>query len=303
MNTRLFSAGYELNTAPYCFGTFRRSEDIASDTAALRARIKEDGYLFLPGFFKRSTVLDARRVVTDRLAETGVLDLSHPSIQAKANLASSIDFGPEIGTLDNPSLDAILHRGPMMDFFAGFLGGTARYFEYTWFRTIPPGRGTRPHCDVVYMGRGTKKLFTAWVPIGDISLQTGGLMILEHSHRKANQLQGYTERDVDEYCLNAPDAEEIATGRKSWQWDGALSNNPVLLREELGDRWLTTKFSAGDLVVFTMSTVHGSLDNCSDRIRLSVDCRYQLASEPIDERWIGKRPIARGLAAKRGRIC
>ena len=60
-------------------------------------------------------------------------------------------------------------------------------------------------------------------------------------------------------------------------------------------RWLTTDYRAGDLLVFSMYTTHCSLDNTSDRIRLSSDTRYQLASEPLDERWIGENPIAHSL--------
>jgi hypothetical protein len=50
-----------------------------------------------------------------------------------------------------------------------------------------------------------------------------------------------------------------------------------------------------------MFTLHCSLDNQSpvNRIRLSSDSRYQLASEPADERWIGADPIAHGPAAQR----
>ena len=39
-------------------------------------------------------------------------------------------------------------------------------------------------------------------------------------------------------------------------------------------------------------TMHGSLSNTSDRFRISSDTRYQLASEPVDERWIGRKPKA-----------
>ena len=37
-----------------------------------------------------------------------------------------------------------------------------------------------------------------------------------------------------------------------------------------------------------MRTVHASLDNQSDRYRMSTDTRYQPASLPIDQRWIGE---------------
>jgi len=52
-----------------------------------------------------------------------------------------------------------------------------------------------------------------------------------------------------------------------------------------------------------MYTVHTSLDNGANAIRLSTDTRYQLASEPIDERWVGEKPIGHGPQAKKGMIC
>lgn len=47
-----------------------------------------------------------------------------------------------------------------------------------------------------------------WVPYGDVSLELGGLMILEGSHKKSNLLGNYLRRDVDSYCLNRPGVEE-----------------------------------------------------------------------------------------------
>jgi hypothetical protein len=58
-----------------------------------------------------------------------------------------------------------------------------------------------------------------------------------------------------------------------------------------------------DVLVFGMYTMHASLDNQTDRWRLSTDSRYQLASEPADERWIGEHPPGHGPAAKVHAIC
>ena len=59
----------------------------------------------------------------------------------------------------------------------------------------------------------------------------------------------------------------------------------------------------GDVLIFSVFTVHGSLDNQSNEIRLSTDSRYQLASEPLDERWMGEKPPAHGGNSIRGMIC
>jgi ectoine hydroxylase-related dioxygenase (phytanoyl-CoA dioxygenase family) len=151
------------------------------------------------------------------------------------------------------------------------------------------------------MGRGTRHLYTAWTPLGDISLEVGGLMILENSHRLEKIRDTYGRKDVDSYCSNRADADLYASGDK--KWGGWLSPNTVMLRERLDGRWLTTEFRAGDLLTFGMFTIHASLDNHSDRIRLSSDSRYQLASEPVDERWVGEKPVGHTSAGKRGRIC
>ena len=73
--------------------------------------------------------------------------------------------------------------------------------------------------------------------------------------------------------------------------------------KKLGGRWLTTDYQLGDVLVFSMYTMHASLDNQTNQFRLSSDTRYQLASEPVDERWIGETPIGHGVASKRGMIC
>ena len=186
-----------------------------------------------------------------------------------------------------------------MRFFRSFLGGEVRHFDFTWLRCISPGLGTPSHCDIVYMGRGTRKLYTAWVPLGDNNFQLGGLMILEGSHKNVQLQQTYGQRDVDSYCANKPDdPARTANGLNGW-----LSEDPNKIRRSLGGRWLTAEYQIGDVVIFSMDTVHGGMDNRSNQLRLSSDSRYQLASESVDERWIGENPPGHSSAGKRGRVC
>lgn len=296
------SCGHSLDTSSVRFGLLRPSDEIAHDPDALRQRMAEDGYLYMPGLLDREDVLDARRFVTQKLEEQMQLDPNYPAFDAVANPISTMKFNPELAR-NNPSLMKVLYTGPMIDFFTRFLGGSIRHFDYTWFRAISPGRGTPPHCDIVYMGRGTKQLYTAWVPVGDVSFEIGGLMILEQSHRHAHKLSRYLESDVDTYCSNLPPDSPTAKRRNGWAKGGALTDNPVTLQKKLGGRWLTAEFRAGDALVFSMQTIHASLDNQSNRFRLSSDSRYQLASEPADERWVGPDVIGHSDAGKRGKIC
>ncbi len=293
--------GHELDTRPESLGELRRSSHLAGDGAALRERMREDGYLYLPGYLDPDAVLEARREVTARLAEDGLLDARFPPLDAVAN------ENPPPGKRGvrndiarrSEAVQRLLYAGRMMEFYRRLLGGEVLHFDYTWLRAIAPGKAAAPHCDIVFMGRGTQELCTAWTPLGDITYQMGGLMILEHSHRLERVRNTYGRMDVDSYCANRPDAELYASRQK--RWSGQLSKNAPRLRERLGGRWLTAEFHAGDLLTFGMFTIHASLDNHSDRVRLSSDTRYQLASEPADERWIGEQPVAHSTT--RGRIC
>jgi len=302
---RLCSLGIELARDETALGELRRSDAVVHDGGLLRTRMEEDGYLFLPGLLDADQVLQARRYVVNRLAELGLLDERFPREDAVSKPHDGGLFIPDQLARDNRVLHQLLYAGAMMGMYQRLLGGPVRHFDYTWFRSVPGGgSGTYPHCDVVYMGRGTFNLCTSWTPIGDVPLEMGGLMILENSHRQKEALRAYLQRDVDAYCTNRPDAAEIESGAKTWQdWDGRLSSNPASLREKLGGRWLTAEFKAGDVLVFGMATVHASLDNQSDRYRLSSDSRYQLATDSVDERWVGANPIAHGPAGKKGMAC
>lgn len=306
-------------------GELRRSDDITDDRDALWERMEEDGYLFLPHYLDRRAVVAARAVLCDRLCKFGVLDPARPPIEgvvASGKTVNPAATGPFMPILarNNPALDKVLYDGPMMAFYEFFLGGPVRHYDYTWFRAKQPGTttATTPHCDIVYMGRGTKALYTSWTPFSDVPYEMGGLMVLEGSHRNEALKQGYGQTDVDAFCENdGPTAHQTvaaaqAQGREltqqereqiRWNSSGAYSADAIAVREQLRGRWLTAEFQMGDLLVFSMYLLHASSDNQTACIRLSADTRYQRSHEPIDERWIGDDPPAHGIRAKRGMVC
>lgn len=296
------SQGRELSTDPSAFGELRDSSSVVGDAAALRDRMADDGYVFLRGYLHREDVEAARRDVLERLAGEAALrngtDLMDGVLQKNTPVRLRQDL-----TQRSEPLRCLLKTGSMIDLFERFLAGEVRPFDFVWMRSVVPGRGTAPHGDSVFMNRGTLNLYTAWTPLGDIDTTLGGLIVLEKSHRLDEIVGTYGQRDVDTYCEDDPNAEEYRTTGK-WPWNGQISDDPVALREQVGLRWLTTDFRMGDLLFFTMHTLHASLDNqTEDRIRLSSDTRYQLASEPIDERWIGEDPIGHGPEAMKSIIC
>lgn len=298
----LYSSNKQLD--PAHLGWLRPSIDLLGHPEALRQRMAEDGYLYMPGLLDREEVLSARREIVRRLAEVNYLKSGVDPMEAVINPeASDRGLQPELAA-GNQALMRAIYGGAMMAFFESFLGGPVRHFDYTWLRSVGPGRGTASHCDSVYMGRGTPRLFTAWVPLGDVNFDLGGLVVAEGTNNNTRLKETYGAQDVDSYCQNKPGARSWG---KAWGTGGWLKGNPNQIRKSVAGpqgRWLTTEYRAGDALIFTIHTVHASLDNRSgDRIRFSSDSRYQLASEPADERWIGPHPIGHSEAGKRGKIC
>jgi ectoine hydroxylase-related dioxygenase (phytanoyl-CoA dioxygenase family) len=149
-------------------------------------------------------------------------------------------------------------------------------FAYKWLRAVGNERFTGAHYDVVYMGRGSSKVNTVWIPLGDVPVPQGTLAICEGSHKSdgfRRLLETYGKVDVDRD--NIP---------------GWFTETPTEILEDFGGRWLTTDFRAGDVLTFGLYTLHASTTNTTDRFRLSCDVRFQPQSEPIDERWSGSHP-------------
>ena len=297
-DTPLTACGAPLDVSPSAFGELRRVDPM--DGARLRARLEEDGYLYIPGFYDRDEVLAARQELTGFLAAEGALDPDHPALDAVAKAGLEMTFRADLGN-SSRALSALIYSDRVLKLYEGLLGGEVRHYDYTWLRAVAPGFGTDPHLDIVFMGRGTPNVMTAWTPLGDIDLRVGGLLVLEGSHRATDLRRTYGSLDVDALCSNTEG--QNLTGARGFMRSGAITRDAAGLREELGGRWLTSEFAMGDLLTFGMFTVHASLDNRSRQIRLSSDSRYQLASEPVDERWIGEHPIAHGPQAKRRTIC
>ncbi|MFZ4682647.1 MAG: phytanoyl-CoA dioxygenase family protein [Terrimicrobiaceae bacterium] len=292
-SSTLTSSGHQLDLSPNSFGELRRSSYVPGQEAVLKRNLDQDGYLYIPGFFPRDEVLAVREEFIRRLQRKGSLDPQHPKDEMVASPEPRNPSRQEI--LDgNTLLPGLVFSPRLMNFYAELLGGPVRAYDHIWVRLIRPGKGTQPHCDLPYMGRGTRNVMTAWIPYRDTSLEVGGLMMLEKSHTQSDRIRNYLESDVDTYCANRGPYKHKS---------GLLSNNPATLREKLGGRWLTAEFQAGDLLTFGMSTIHASLDNRTTSYRISTDTRYQLASEPIDPRWVG--PDTEEYAEKNriGKIC
>ncbi len=94
--------------------------------------------------------------------------------------------------------------------------------------------------------------WTVWIPLQDCPLQLGGLAVAEGCHH-------WGELD----------------------FQPALGANSTEIIEPLDSCWRASPFELGDVVIFSGLTPHKGLPNNTNQLRLSVDYRYQPASDWI----------------------
>lgn len=278
----LTANGYPVNTAEDALVELRDSSDLLEDGDALRQRMQDQGYLFFRDLLPREQVMAARREILLKYATIGEIDTRQPLLNAvhgDDSAVPSINLRAFSESLRSGlAYERVVLHPRLLDFYRRLLGKTPRAYDMRWPRLARPGEGCGFHYDGPYMNHGTDQLFSSWIPLGDISRIEGGLMVLERTQTQLDKLRYYANADAD---------------RDQLEWIG---RDPERLRLRFGGRWMTADYRAGDVLCFTMQTLHGALDNNSPerRCRLSSDSRYQPADEPFDERWNGEPIRAHG---------
>ena len=256
----------------------RDSHDLLGDAGALRARMQEDGYVLLRGLLDRRIVRRARRTILEFMRDNGGAIVAGDDLMA-GRINPEGKAPPLSGRnpiTEHPHLKAVFEGKRLFDCLETYFGEPARTFEYKWLRAVGNSEFTGVHYDIVYMGRGSKRLHSCWVPFDDIAPEMGTLAICVGSHRlpgfaKLRRTYGASDVDDDRYS-------------------GWFSTDPIEIVERFGGSWQTSTFRMGDVIFFGMHTLHASTSNSTDRYRISADVRFQPAADPVDERWVGEDP-------------
>lgn len=257
------------------FGCLSDSTAALADTGELRRRCAADGYLFIRGLIDRGAVLEARRAVLGYLRERGALVQGTPLMEGVMPRAGrGVGMGKRV--THRPELLRVLEGPELQSFYRRFYGEAPATFGHKWLRAVGNEKFTGSHMDVVYMGRGSERVNTVWLPFGDIPIAQGTLVICEASHR----LDSFARLRA---TYGASDVDRDRT-------EGWFSEDPEEIIDRFGGRWLTADVRAGDVITFGLHTLHGSTTNTTNRFRISCDVRYQPASEPMDARWAGDSP-------------
>ena len=264
-------------------GRLNETPDWRRGAAELPALLARDGYVLLRGALSREAVLVARREVLLQLAAVG--EICEPVEAAVASgLSKRAELHPDLSAFwrtvsESPALRAVSHGLALAEASAAVLGCPTVPFDFLWLRTMAQGRSSPLHFDHVYMNRGSQRVITAWIPLGDVPLRAGPLVVVEGSNRFDALIARYRGVDVDRDGL-----------------PGSFPMDAIAFARSHQARLLTSDFRAGDVLLFDMFTLHGSCDNCllGGTVRLSCDVRWQAAEDARDERWFGHPPGGHG---------
>ena len=173
----------------------------------------------------------------------------------------------------------------LTDFIDEFIRGISYLHKRKILRhTLPNSDNATPaHYDLIYLRAGTDNIITAWVPIGDIAIQEGGLMYLEGSHLEGVKL----EKEFSKKNADLSREEQINAFNKNMTEGGWISKDFPDLANKFNSQWLVANYEAGDVLLHSPYLIHASTNNESqeNRIRLSTDIRFQNVNDQIDKRW------------------
>ena len=260
-----------------------------ADTMTLRSHLDDQGYLLFRGVLDRIGVLAAREEVFGRLLDVG--EIRPPAVDGIATGESrreekESDLGRFWKSVsEGEALRGVTHGRQVRDALAGVFGEAARPHDLLYLRPAPVGSSTRLHYDYPFFAGGSDRVYTAWIPLGDIPRSDGPLLLVEGSHRFMDFIDAFRSVDYKKGISN-----EVV---QKTAYERVNASHCVDLVEERNARFLTTDFRAGDLMVFTGFMLHGSFDNGSSigRVRLSCDVRYQPESQRADDpRYFGSNP-------------
>lgn len=242
------------------FDFFFDATPLLCDHHALIKKAEEDGALYFPNLLNKDKVLNVRRQILELCNKSGWLDISKPLMEGIVKEGVKVVESPKedwynfykqvICLKDFDTLafdDKILSilKVLISDDVLPHCRKVCRLYS-----PMPSTYCTPPHRDYVWTG-GTNDFWTVWTPFGELDFEMGGLEYIRGSHKM------------------------------EFKFKGGHENNGIVIPENTV--WTTAKFfNPGDVVMFKSNTVHSGRSNkSSNKIRISSDCRYQSASQPI----------------------
>jgi hypothetical protein len=222
---------------------------------SLQEGLSSRGYLLIRDVIPRRDIRNLLGNVAEVLVNAGWLLSNHDPLLHIANCSAACgDPDPsfkrtyqEVFNLE--SFHALPHHPALTHLMELLVGEHVLIHPKPIGRLIFPHRENltvHAHQDYRFMN-GDPECFTVWIPLHDCPSSTGPLRVLEGSHRL-----GVINHKHEN--LHVPEIPEEA-----------------LCQGE----WVSGDIYAGDVLMFHSLTVHAASPNLSDRMRISMDCRFQ----------------------------
>lgn len=246
------------------------SSKLLGDRKTLLARAQRDGYLFFRGLIPREAVLDVRHDILAQLdvrgwiqhgsrIDDGLIDEAAinevPEVELRADIGISAEGYTAVQRVH--SMHRLPHHPALMALYHTLFAEDVFVHPRHIVRVMTSHRALAPtpaHQDFPLV-QGSQNTWTAWFPLGDCPRDLGPLAVLRGSH-----LNGYLP--IHQAAGAGGIGAELCDGETDWA--GA-------------------DFAAGDVLTFPALTVHKALaPKRRTQVRLSMDVRYQPASEPIE---------------------
>ena len=231
------------------------------DTDRLVSSLNEDGYLFFRNILSSELAIEVRRDMETVLCKYGVLGKDGSSEPVwkgfRPHNDEEIRINSEISHLES-TVD-LTEQKELISIFERLFGGPVYVFNMRIPRFyLPAYQYSRlgSHQDFFFW-RDSQNLHVAWIPLMTMNESVGGLALAEDSHK--------VDFDVSLYEYVANDS------------------GPKIREERLAEMtWISAEYRPGDLLILDGKIIHKGLPNTSDRIRFSLDRRYQPKNSRID---------------------
>ena len=244
---------------------FLVSNDALDDAAELRRRLADDGYVFFKRLLDPDRVLELRREMLEVIARGGWLrdgtdpfdGIADPSMRCTEGDLGYTDVYHEVYKLE--SFHRAGHWPAVLDTMSKLIPDGVLPHPHKvarlWFPQFTD-HTTPAHQDFVHF-QGNFETLTCWSPVGECPVELGGLAVVPGSHKVDSIMDHH-------FSLGA----------------GALTVD----MDPFEGRWHSNDYEVGDALIFGSLLVHRALANVTeDRLRVSLDNRYQAASDPIAE--------------------
>ena len=239
---------------------FLDSTALLAEGAGLYRRIQRDGYLFIRDLLPKEDLEGLRTEWLLKLEEAGWVKENFSPGEGIAD-PDSFCVEPQdaymdalLGVYRLRAFHALQQHPNLLRLLERMLGGTVIPHPRLIGRVIFPQREeytTPPHQDFINI-QGTQETYTAWIPLSSLSAEMGGLQIAAGSH-----LGGV------------------------YDFRPALGAGGLAVTEPLENAWVNSPIEQGDVIIFHSMAVHKGLANRGNRLRLSIDGRYQRVIDPI----------------------